>query len=50
VESAKEYIEMFASLLENRSAETVYTDNIKSMVMVFGALESAKAGQKVILF
>jgi predicted dehydrogenase len=39
--------EMFNALIEGRNAETVCTDNIKSMAMVFGALESAKTGQKV---
>lgn len=42
--------EMFSALLEGRAAETVCTDNIKSMAMVFGALESAKTGKKVKLF
>ncbi|TVY09512.1 Gfo/Idh/MocA family protein [Paenibacillus cremeus] len=41
--------EMFASLEESRPAETVCTDNIKSMAMVFGAIESAKKGQKISL-
>lgn len=41
--------EMFAALVENRAPETVCTDNIKSMAMVFGALESARTGQKVAL-
>ncbi|WP_062049462.1 Gfo/Idh/MocA family protein [Bacillus sp. JCM 19034] len=41
--------EMFASIEENRPAETDCTDNIKSMEMVFGALESAKTGKKIIL-
>ncbi len=39
--------EMFAALIEGRDAETVCTDNIKSMAMVYGALESARIGQKV---
>lgn len=39
--------EMFAALLAGRKAETDCTDNIKSMAMVFGALESARTGQKV---
>jgi predicted dehydrogenase len=39
--------EMFASLEENRKAETDASDNIKSMAMVFGAMESAKTGRKV---
>jgi predicted dehydrogenase len=41
--------EMFAALEEGRPAETDCTDNIKSMAMVFGALESAKTGRKVML-
>jgi predicted dehydrogenase len=41
--------EMFGSIEENRLAETDCTDNIKSMEMVFGALESAKIGQKILL-
>ncbi|SDN73077.1 Predicted dehydrogenase [Paenibacillus sp. yr247] len=39
--------EMFAALQEGRRAETDCRDNIKSMAMVLGALESAKLGQKV---
>lgn len=39
--------EMFSALLENRKAETYCEDNIKSMAMVFGALESAKTGKKI---
>jgi predicted dehydrogenase len=39
--------EMFASLEEGRRAETDCRDNIKSMAMVLGALESAKTGKKV---
>ncbi len=41
--------EMFASLEQNRLAETDSTDNIKSMAMVFAALESAANGQKVMI-
>lgn len=41
--------EMFSSLEENRRAETNCHDNIKSMAMVFGAIESAKKMKKVIL-
>lgn len=41
--------EMFAALLEDRKAETDCTDNIKSMAMVFGALESVKTGKKAII-
>ncbi|MEH7491179.1 Gfo/Idh/MocA family protein [Neobacillus niacini] len=40
--------EMFSSIEENRLAETDCTDNIKSMEMVFGALESAKIGKKIL--
>ena len=39
--------EMFAALEEGRRAETDCRDNIKSMAMVLGALDSAKSGQKV---
>ncbi|RAP77659.1 Gfo/Idh/MocA family protein [Paenibacillus montanisoli] len=39
--------EMFAALEENRPAETDCRDNIKSVAMVFGAVESAKSGQKI---
>ncbi|HEY1215761.1 MAG TPA: Gfo/Idh/MocA family oxidoreductase, partial [Bryobacteraceae bacterium] len=39
--------EMFAALLDGRRAETDCRDNIKSMAMVLGALESAKSGQKI---
>ncbi|MEK3888168.1 Gfo/Idh/MocA family protein [Bacillus sp. FSL K6-3431] len=41
--------EMFTALEQNRQAETDCTDNIKSMAMVFGAVESARTGQKVLL-
>ncbi len=41
--------EMFTALEENRLAETDCTDNIKSMMMVFGSMESARSGQKVYL-
>ncbi|MFW5985570.1 MAG: Gfo/Idh/MocA family protein [Halanaerobiaceae bacterium] len=39
--------EMFSALKENRRAETDCRDNIKSMAMVFGALESSKKEKKV---
>ena len=39
--------EMFLSLAEERPAETNCRDNRYSMAMVFGALESAKIGQKI---
>lgn len=39
--------EMFASLAENRPAETDCRDNLRSMAMVLGALESAKTGRKI---
>ena len=39
--------EMFSALLEGRKAETDCTDNIKSMAMVFGAIESARERRKV---
>jgi predicted dehydrogenase len=41
--------EMFAALLEGRPAETDCRDNIKSLAMVHGALQSAKEGRKVLL-
>lgn len=41
--------EMFSALLEGRKAETDCTDNIKSMAMVFGALESARKGKKIMI-
>lgn len=40
--------EMFASLKEKRFAETDCRDNIESMKMVFGAIESAKSKKKVV--
>jgi len=39
--------EMFNALREGRSAETDCRDNINSMAMVLGALESAKTGKKI---
>ncbi len=39
--------EMFLSLSEVRPAETDCRDNIYSMAMVFGALESARTGRKL---
>ncbi|MFC4778654.1 Gfo/Idh/MocA family protein [Paenibacillus sp. GCM10023252] len=39
--------EMFAALAEGRPAETDSRDNIKSMAMVLGAIESARTGRKV---
>jgi predicted dehydrogenase len=39
--------EMFTSLIEGRKAETDCSDNLNSMAMVFGAIESAKRGEKV---
>ncbi|AZN42467.1 Gfo/Idh/MocA family protein [Paenibacillus albus] len=41
--------EMFAALEEDRPAETDCLDNIKSVAMVFGAVESARTGKKVML-
>ncbi|WP_311764967.1 Gfo/Idh/MocA family protein [Paenibacillus agricola] len=41
--------EMFASLIEGRKAETDCSDNLNSMAMVFGAIESAKRGEKVLI-
>ena len=39
--------EMFSALIAGRKAETDCRDNVKSMEMVFGALESAKKGVKI---
>jgi predicted dehydrogenase len=39
--------EMFAALEEGRPAETDSADNLKSMSMVFGAIESARTGKKI---
>ncbi|RED61881.1 Gfo/Idh/MocA family protein [Cohnella lupini] len=39
--------EMFAALKEGRSAETDCRDNIKSIAMVLGAVESSKTGRKI---
>ncbi|AIQ47055.1 oxidoreductase [Paenibacillus sp. FSL R7-0273] len=39
--------EMFQSLIERRPAETDCRDNLYSMAMVFGALESARTGRKL---
>lgn len=39
--------EMFAALDEDRVAEIDCRDNIKSMAMVYGAIDSAKAGRKI---
>lgn len=41
--------EMFTALEEGRFAETDCIDNIKSMKMVFGAIESARSMKKVYL-
>lgn len=41
--------EMFLALAEGRPAETASSDNLHSMAMVFGALESAAKGQKILL-
>ncbi|MNP49880.1 hypothetical protein D3C76_1440960 [compost metagenome] len=41
--------DMFASLDEDRKAETDCSDNIYSMAMVLAALESAKTGHKVLI-
>lgn len=42
--------EMFTALIEGRKAETDCSDNIHSMAMVFGALESARTGTKVRIY
>lgn len=39
--------EMFQAILEGRPAETTFADNIHSMAMVFGAIESAKQQRKI---
>ncbi len=39
--------EMFAALADGRPAETDCRDNIKSMAMVLGAIDSAKTGRKI---
>ncbi|KRF02300.1 oxidoreductase [Paenibacillus sp. Soil766] len=39
--------EMFSALRESRPAETDGHDNIQSIAMVLGALESAKSGRKI---
>ena len=39
--------EMFASLIEGRPAETECTDNLETMEMVFGAIESSRTGKTV---
>lgn len=41
--------EMFSAVLEGRPPETDGTDNLHTMAMVFGALESARTGQRVTL-
>ena len=41
--------EMFSALIEKRPAETDCHDNYFSMNMVYGAIESAKSGKKVLL-
>jgi predicted dehydrogenase len=38
---------MVTALVQGAEPETVCTDNIKSLAMVFGAIESAKAGKRV---
>ena len=39
--------EMFDAIAGGRPAETSYDDNIKSLAMVFGAIESARRGARV---
>ena len=41
--------EMFAALSENRPAETDCRENYHSMNMVYGAIESAKYGRKIMM-
>ena len=40
-------MEFVRCIREGRTPETVCTDNIKSLAMVFGAIESAETGQRV---
>ena len=39
--------EMFAAIAAGRPAETSHGDNIKSLAMVFAAIESARRGARV---
>jgi predicted dehydrogenase len=39
--------EMFAALADRRLAETDCRDNVKSLAMVLGAIDSAKSGRKI---
>ena len=41
--------EMFAAIAEGRPAETSYADNIQSLAMVFGAMESARRGERMVI-
>ncbi|MFC5404019.1 Gfo/Idh/MocA family protein [Cohnella soli] len=41
--------EMFAALSEGRRAETDCRDNIQSMAMVLGAIESSRQGRKIVI-
>jgi len=41
--------EMFLALKEGRNAETDCSDNFQSILMVYGAIESARIGKKVLL-
>ena len=41
--------DMFDSILNKREPQTVCSDNIHSLEMVFAAVESAKSGKKVTL-
>ncbi|NHN30216.1 Gfo/Idh/MocA family protein [Paenibacillus agricola] len=41
--------DMFAALNEGRAPSTVCTDNIKSVAMAYGAVQSAKEGRKIML-
>jgi hypothetical protein len=40
---------MFNALIGGYDTETVCTDNIKSIEMVFAAIESSRTGKKVML-
>ncbi len=39
--------DFLAALRDGRAPETIGTDNIKSLAMVFAAIESAQTGRKV---
>lgn len=41
--------ELFAAIRDNRAPETSAQDNLKSLAMVFGAIQSSKEGREVML-